>query len=152
MEPMDVDHVPGVDSGEAESQRAYSPPAIRRSLPMDANPVQVAVPTNAALTNLPPAGDDCGHCAHCLDKPKFGGKGTQKQACVMRRCVAHDGENRAVLISVLRVGTGHGHGRTITIGSPTYSLALLADTVCDVMLLQCPPVAVRNNCATASDS
>ncbi|KAL7551044.1 hypothetical protein ACHAWF_014255 [Thalassiosira exigua] len=30
--------------------------------------------------------DDCGKCVNCLDKPKFGGPGTQKQACVKRKC------------------------------------------------------------------
>ena len=30
--------------------------------------------------------DDCGGCQACADKPKFGGKGTKKRACVMRVC------------------------------------------------------------------
>ena len=30
---------------------------------------------------------DCGVCVSCLDMPKFGGKGTQKQSCVHRRCL-----------------------------------------------------------------
>jgi hypothetical protein len=30
---------------------------------------------------------DCGVCGACLDKPKFGGPGTAKQACVKRRCL-----------------------------------------------------------------
>ena len=30
--------------------------------------------------------DDCGKCIGCLDKPKFGGKNTRKQACTMRKC------------------------------------------------------------------
>ena len=30
---------------------------------------------------------DCGYCASCLDKPKFGGPGSRKQACLTRRCV-----------------------------------------------------------------
>ena len=29
---------------------------------------------------------DCGTCSACRDKPKFGGAGTAKQACVRRRC------------------------------------------------------------------
>ena len=29
---------------------------------------------------------DCGHCKHCLDKPKYGGKGTLKQCCLKRKC------------------------------------------------------------------
>jgi hypothetical protein len=30
---------------------------------------------------------DCGYCASCRDKPKFGGRGLRKQACLTRRCV-----------------------------------------------------------------
>ncbi len=30
--------------------------------------------------------DDCGQCVACLDKPRFGGKGTKKRACVERLC------------------------------------------------------------------
>ena len=29
---------------------------------------------------------DCGQCGACLDKPKFGGAGVKKQACVRRQC------------------------------------------------------------------
>ena len=29
---------------------------------------------------------DCGDCKNCLDKPKFGGRGIRKQACVRRSC------------------------------------------------------------------
>ena len=29
---------------------------------------------------------DCGECKNCLDKPKFGGPGCRKQACMMRTC------------------------------------------------------------------
>ena len=35
--------------------------------------------------------EDCGTCVACLDKPKFGGPGTRKQLCLLRRC-----ENRRV--------------------------------------------------------
>lgn len=30
--------------------------------------------------------DDCGNCAACRDKPRFGGKGSKKKACVARAC------------------------------------------------------------------
>ena len=30
--------------------------------------------------------DDCGNCAACRDKPRFGGKGSKKKACVARSC------------------------------------------------------------------
>ena len=29
---------------------------------------------------------DCGECKNCLDKPKFGGRGIKKQACIRRAC------------------------------------------------------------------
>ena len=29
---------------------------------------------------------DCGECKNCLDKPKFGGRGIKKQACLQRVC------------------------------------------------------------------
>ncbi len=29
---------------------------------------------------------DCGECSNCMDKRKFGGPGTRKQACKARRC------------------------------------------------------------------
>ena len=31
--------------------------------------------------------DDCGLCRNCLDKPKFGGPGSRKSACIRRTCV-----------------------------------------------------------------
>ena len=30
--------------------------------------------------------DDCGQCNACADKPRFGGRGTKKKACVLRYC------------------------------------------------------------------
>lgn len=30
--------------------------------------------------------DDCGQCAACADKPKFGGRGSKKKACAVRAC------------------------------------------------------------------
>ena len=30
--------------------------------------------------------DDCGQCAACADKPRFGGRGSKKKACVARAC------------------------------------------------------------------
>lgn len=29
--------------------------------------------------------NDCGECLYCLDKPKYGGKGTKRQKCVRKR-------------------------------------------------------------------
>ena len=30
--------------------------------------------------------DDCGVCPACRDKPRFGGKGSKKKACIARSC------------------------------------------------------------------
>eukprot|EP00306_Pavlova_sp_CCMP459_P009725 CAMPEP_0185189396 /NCGR_PEP_ID=MMETSP1140-20130426/6008_1 /TAXON_ID=298111 /ORGANISM="Pavlova sp., Strain CCMP459" /LENGTH=231 /DNA_ID=CAMNT_0027755957 /DNA_START=72 /DNA_END=767 /DNA_ORIENTATION=- len=30
---------------------------------------------------------DCGQCVNCVDKPKFGGPGIKKQACIARKCL-----------------------------------------------------------------
>ncbi|KAG8469059.1 hypothetical protein KFE25_007577 [Diacronema lutheri] len=30
---------------------------------------------------------DCGLCVNCVDKPKFGGPGIKKQACIARKCL-----------------------------------------------------------------
>jgi len=43
---------------------------------------------------------DCGSCYNCADKPKFGGPGIKKQACVQRKCLLmvprdEDGEKLA---------------------------------------------------------
>jgi len=37
---------------------------------------------------LPCNRGDCGVCHNCADKPKFGGSGVKKQACVARRCIS----------------------------------------------------------------
>ena len=30
--------------------------------------------------------DDCGTCVNCSDKPRFGGRGVRKQACIQKTC------------------------------------------------------------------
>ena len=30
---------------------------------------------------------DCGRCANCADKPRFGGLGVRKQSCILKRCL-----------------------------------------------------------------
>jgi len=30
--------------------------------------------------------EDCGKCVYCKDKPKFGGRGIQKQKCMLKKC------------------------------------------------------------------
>ena len=34
--------------------------------------------------SAPPPPEDCGECLHCLDKPKFGGPGRLRHACVLK--------------------------------------------------------------------
>jgi hypothetical protein len=36
---------------------------------------------------------DCGTCRFCLDKPKFGGRGTLKQSCTVRKCLRLEVDN-----------------------------------------------------------
>ena len=67
---------------------------------------------------------DCGDCKNCLDKPKFGGRGIKKQACLSRVCCnpQEDGvESPGGLLSPLRPrarGTWAGEGGGGHIPSP----------------------------------
>ena len=38
--------------------------------------------------------EDCGECKHCKDKPKFGGKNTIKQRCLVRLCLVQEEERK----------------------------------------------------------
>ena len=40
--------------------------------------------TSSGGTNIGQLQDDCGKCNYCSDKPKFGGKGTKRQKCVLK--------------------------------------------------------------------
>merc|ERR1719443_1117607 len=45
---------------------------------------------------------DCGTCYNCADKPKFGGPGVKKQACINRKCLLmvpkeEEGNERGVM-------------------------------------------------------
>ena len=61
--------------------------------------------------------EDCGDCEACKDKPRFGGKGTKKQACTWRLCTWKNpsgtkrGRGRGR-------GAGTGHGRAASEGTP----------------------------------
>ena len=37
---------------------------------------------------------DCRECSHCMDNPKYGGPGTQRQACKLRRCLHMEAASR----------------------------------------------------------
>ncbi|KAG8470720.1 hypothetical protein KFE25_009141 [Diacronema lutheri] len=65
-------------------QRALAPAAVAGS----------DVPSRSAAVRLMRCGKcaacaigDCGTCKNCLDKPRYGGPGVKKQACVARRCM-----------------------------------------------------------------
>ena len=88
------------DAGSADSSRPFSPPATRRGLSGGAAGSALEPPSsNAPMTALPPhmqsnppaatitpqTGEDCGTCAACLDKPKFGGPGIKRKGCLMKR-------------------------------------------------------------------
>ena len=84
--------------GDAAALEGWSATVIRRELdtPNDAT-IAAALPPEFPANGIrrvrcracePCLATDCGVCTACCDKPKFGGKGTQKQACIMRRCVA----------------------------------------------------------------
>ena len=86
--------LPGVVPGQHDSPRALSPPATRRGAAGTAAPPQPAVESVAppqAPSSQPPVvptpltGDDCGQCAMCLDKPRFGGPGIKRKACLAKR-------------------------------------------------------------------
>ena len=42
-------------------------------------------PPSAAAAAAAAAGEDCGECLNCKDKPKFGGPGTKRKGCLIRR-------------------------------------------------------------------
>lgn len=51
----------------------------------------------------PATGDDCGLCAACLDKPKFGGPGKKRKGCLAKRAGGAALRPAAVLLeSVVR--------------------------------------------------
>ena len=54
----------------------------------DAAPITTCPPTpSPPLTRSPLHPQDCGACYNCTDKPKFGGPGVKKQACINRKCL-----------------------------------------------------------------
>lgn len=73
----------------------YSPPNTRRaqsaggSSSTSAGDIPAAhppqPPPSAAAAAAAAAGEDCGECANCRDKPKFGGPGTKRKGCLVRR-------------------------------------------------------------------
>jgi hypothetical protein len=56
----------------------------------DETPRRTHVPADFSsppLTDPLPRPQDCGACYNCTDKPKFGGPGVKKQACINRKCL-----------------------------------------------------------------
>ena len=42
-------------------------------------------PNNPSQHVTPQTSDDCGQCAMCLDKPRFGGPGIKRKGCLAKR-------------------------------------------------------------------
>ena len=73
----------------------YSPPNTRRAQSAGGSSSTSVGDVPALLPPQPPpsaaaaaaaaAGEDCGECINCKDKPKFGGPGTKRKGCLIRR-------------------------------------------------------------------
>lgn len=75
-----------------DASLAFSPPATRKSLSSsDASSLSDAPCLPPAQqppsVGTPSTGEDCGSCAACLDKPKFGGPGIKRKGCAAKRAV-----------------------------------------------------------------
>jgi len=91
---------------------------------------------------------DCGACYNCADKPKFGGPGIKKQACVNRKCLLmvprdEDGEKLARKRAKQRAVPPHmPHMTPITTGDNASFLSALA------VELPSSPVPTRSSVTT----
>ena len=65
--------------------------------------VRVSLAVGRSVNGAAPgvAIEDCGRCTFCLDKPKFGGPGTKRQKCILKRTLVGGGPIR--VWSTLRV-------------------------------------------------
>ena len=87
------DREPGFDGADSTASRTYTPPMLARA-PSPALLGGIgAVVLNGKRLRSARCGQcrgcnsgDCGSCKNCLDKPKFGGPGCRKQACMARTC------------------------------------------------------------------
>jgi len=70
-----------MNSSASADERVMS--SLKRAKPTQ--PRQARCGTCAGCTR-----GDCGECKNCKDKPKYGGKGIKKQACLQRNCLAAD--------------------------------------------------------------
>jgi hypothetical protein len=76
--------------GRREAPRAlrqvrqlHAPGAKRDAAPSTTCPPTPSPPLTRSLLHP----QDCGACYNCTDKPKFGGPGVKKQACINRKCL-----------------------------------------------------------------
>ena len=105
-QPIKTDKVEASLSSSLSSTHALEPAATAALAATHINTVGTAATANASNSSAPGSfgavktrrvrcgacdacarAADCGQCGACLDKPKFGGAGTQKQACKLRRCM-----------------------------------------------------------------
>ena len=97
MSTRDRKPASGPEGQPARASQEFTPPALRSSTgsstastdpaPAETAPVAPAEPAaaSAAAPNAAAAVEDCGVCANCLDKPKFGGPGIKRKGCMSKR-------------------------------------------------------------------
>ena len=82
---IDEDEDDEMGGGSRDSYTVYVPsPRAMPSAPR-ARPPGVAYKRGGVCAQCRAA--DCGTCKNCRDKPRFGGPGVKKKACVARACV-----------------------------------------------------------------
>ncbi|XP_062873001.1 histone-lysine N-methyltransferase 2A-like isoform X2 [Trichomycterus rosablanca] len=73
-------------SEEAEPSSPPIKPVTRQKTVQDATPKKGRRSRRCGQCPGCQVPDDCGVCANCLDKPKFGGRNIKKQCCKVRKC------------------------------------------------------------------
>ena len=80
--------------------------------------------------------EDCGTCPACADKPRFGGKGTKKKACIMRFCrtrkLEEDHAQANFPLNSIDALKGPRPTATIKIGGVTHSVGKVDDEEAEV--------------------
>jgi len=71
---------------------------------------------------------DCGQCVNCADKPKFGGPGIKKQACIARKCLNMQAREDGEEDSQARKRVKSSHPDQLTLPIPE-ELDLAADNL-----------------------
>lgn len=90
--PTPWNHVPR----RSQDQVRFNAAQLRQSLQNDVNNSLIETKDKKVIDaanqlllmakDQNPSRFDCGKCANCLDKPRFGGAGSRKQKCSARKC------------------------------------------------------------------